>query len=127
MWKFLILAALMTSIFVFLYNRGYMVVKSLSAVTFIGSPKGTGAKFTSCSGYFKRIVRFQESGTLSYYLDAELSKGDILVELLDSGKHSIMKLNRENNHASITVESKKKYYLVVNYISATGRYSLIRQ
>jgi len=88
MWKFLILATLMTSIFVFLYNRGYMVVKSLSAVTFIGSPKGTGAKFTSCSGYIKRIVRFRESGTLSYYLDAELSKGDILVELLDSGKHS---------------------------------------
>ena len=51
MWKFLILAALMTGIFVFLYNRGYMVVKSLSAVTFIGSPKGIGENFTSCSGY----------------------------------------------------------------------------
>ena len=127
MWKLFILTVLMAGIFVFLYNRGYMVVKSLSAVTFIGSSKGTGANVTSCSGYIKRIVRFRESGTLSYYLDAELSKGDILVELLDSGKHSIMKLNRENNHASITVESKKKYYLVVNFKSATGCYSLIRQ
>ena len=127
MWKFLILAALMTSIFVFLYNRGYMVVKSLSAVTFIGSPKGTGANFTSCSGYIKRIVRFKESGTLYYYLDAELSKGDIFVEILDSKKQSIAKLTRENNHASISVESKKKYYLVVNFKSATGCYSLIRQ
>ena len=127
MWKSLILAALMTSIFVFLYNRGYMVVKSLSAVTFIGSPKGTGANFTSCSGYIKRIVRFKESGTLHYYLDAELSKGDIFVEILDSKKQSIAKLTRENNHASISVESKKKYYLVVNFKSATGCYSLIRQ
>lgn len=127
MWKFLILAVLMAGIFVFLYNRGYMVAKSLSAVTFIGSSKGAGANFTSCSGYIKRIIRFRESGTLYYYLDAELSKGDILVELLDSDKQSIMKLNRENNHASITVESKKKYYLVVNFKSATGRYSLIRQ
>lgn len=127
MWKFLIIAVLMAGIFIFLYDRGYMVVKSLSAVTFIGSSKGAGANFTSCSGYIKRIVRFRESGTLYYYLDAELSKGDILVELLDSGKHSIMKLNRENYHASITVESKKKYYLVVNFKSATGRYSLIRQ
>ena len=127
MWKFLIVAVLMAGIFIFLYNRGYMVVKSLSAVTFIGSSKGAGANFTSCSGYIKRIVRFRESGTLYYYLDAELSKGDILVELLDSGKHSIMKLNCENNHASITVESKKKYYLVVNFKSATGCYSLIRQ
>ena len=127
MWKFLTVAVLMAGIFIFLYNRGYMVVKSLSAVTFIGSSKGAGANFTSCSGYIKRIVRFRESGTLYYYLDAELSKGDILVELLDSGKHSIMKLNRENNHASITVASKKKYYLVVNFKSATGCYSLIRQ
>lgn len=127
MWKFLILAVLMAGIFVFLYNRGHMVVKSLSAVTFIGSPKGTGASFSSCSGYMKQIVRFRESGTRDYYLDAELSKGDILVELLDSDKQSIMKLNRENNQASITVECKKKYYLVVNFISATGCYSLIRQ
>ena len=127
MWKFLILAVLMAGIFVFLYNSGYMVVKSLSAVTFIGSPKGTGASFSSCNGYMKRIVRFRESGTRDYYLDAELSKGDIFVELLDSDKQSIMKLNRENNQASITVESKKKYYFVVNFKSATGRYSLIRQ
>ena len=93
MWKSLILAALMTSIFVFLYNRGYMVVKSLSAVTFIGSPKGTGANFTSCSGYIKRIVRFKESGPLHYYLDADLSKGNMFVEILDSKKQSIAKLN----------------------------------
>ena len=127
MWKFVILAGLMAGIFLILYNSGYMIVKSLSAVTFIGSPKGTGANFTSCSGYIKRIVRFKESGTLHYYLDAELSKGDIFVEILDSKKQSIAKLTRENNHASISVENRKKYYLVVNFISATGRYSLIRQ
>ena len=127
MWKFVILAGLMAGIFLILYNSGYMIVKSLSAVTFIGSPKGTGANFTSCSGYIKRIVRFKESGTLHYYLDADLSKGDIFVEILDSPKQSIAKLTRENNHASISVENRKKYYLVVNFISATGRYSLIRQ
>ena len=127
MWKFVILAGLMAGIFLILYNSGYMIVKSLSAVTFIGSPKGTGANFTSCSGYIKRIVRFKESGTLHYYLDADLSKGDIFVEILDSQKQSIAKLTRENNHALISVENRKKYYLVVNFISATGRYSLIRQ
>ena len=115
----------MAGIFLFLYNSGYMAVKLLSAVTFIGSSKGTGAKFTSCNGSIKRILRFKESGTFHYVLDAELSKGDMFVEILDSGKHSIMKLSRENNHASITVERKKKYFLVVNFKSATGRYSII--
>ena len=108
MWKFVILAGLMAGIFLILYNSGYMIVKSLSAVTFIGSPKGTGANFTSCSGYIKRIVRFKESGTLHYYLDADLSRGDIFVEILDSKKQSIAKLTRENNHASISVENRKK-------------------
>lgn len=125
MWKFVILVGLAAGIFLLLYSSGYMVVKSLSAVTFIGSSKGTGAQFTSCNGSIKRIVRFKESGTFQYYLDAELSKGDMFVEILDSSKQSIMKLTRENNHASISVEDKKKYYLVVNFLSATGRYSII--
>ena len=127
MWKFVLLAILLTSIFVFLYRRGYMVIKSYSAISFIGSSKGTGAAFTSCNGYLKRIIRFKEGGTYRYFLDAELSKGDMSVELLNAGKQSIMKLDRLNNHASITVERKKKYYLVVNFKAATGRYSLIRQ
>lgn len=28
-------------IFIFLYNQGYMVLKSMNAVTFVGSDKGT--------------------------------------------------------------------------------------
>lgn len=127
MWKFVLLAILLSSVFVFLYSRGYMVVKSYSALTFVGSSKGTGATFTSCNGYLKRIIRFKESGTYHFFLDAELSKGDMSVEFLDSGNQNIVKLDLLNNSASITVESKKKYYLVVNFKSATGRYSLIRQ
>ena len=127
MWKFVLLGILLTSIFVFLYNTGYMVINAKSAVSFVGSTKGTGATFTSCNGYLKRIIRFNEGGTYHFFLDAELSKGDMSVELLDSGKQNIMKLDRLKNSASITVESKKKYYLVVNFKTATGRYSLIRQ
>lgn len=127
MWKFVLLAILLTSTFVFLYSRGYMIVKSYSAISFIGSSKGTGATFTSCNGYLKRIIRFKEGGTYHFFLDAELSKGDMSVELLDFGKQNIMKLDRLKNSVSITVESKKKYYLVVNFKTATGRYSLIRQ
>ena len=127
MWKFVILAVLMAGLYFFLYNSGYMVMKSLRAVTFVGSPKGKGATFTSCTGSVSRIVRFKESGTLRYFLDAELSKGDISVEFLDADKRSIMKLNQENRHGTISVESKKKYYFIVKFQSASGRYSLVRE
>ena len=124
MWKFVLLAVFLTGLFVFLYNQGYMIVKSYSAVTFIGSARGTGARFTSCNGYLKRIIRFKEEGNRTFILDAELSKGDLSVELLDSAKQRIMKLDCVNNSASVTVERNKKYYLVVNFKSATGRYSI---
>lgn len=126
MWKFILLFIFLTGLFVFLYNQGFMIVKSYSAVTFIGSAKGTGARFTSCNGYLKRIIRFKEAGNQTFTLDTELSKGNIVVELLDSDKQTVMKLDCMNNCASVAVEKNKKYYLAINFISATGRYSIIR-
>lgn len=123
----IILTVILVGIFVFLYNQGYMVLKSTSAVAFIGSTRGNSARFTACSGYMKRIIRFKADGTYTFLLDAELSKGDMSVELLDSTKQQIMLLNCTNRSASITVEKKKKYYLVINFKSATGRYALIRE
>ena len=124
MWKFALFLLFLTGLFVFLYNQGYMIVKSYSAVTFIGSSRGTRARFTSCNGYLKRIIRFREEGNRTFILDAALSKGDLSIELLDSAKQRIMKLDCVNNSASVTVERNKKYYLVVNFKSATGRYSI---
>ena len=121
------LAVAMLGVFYFLYSQGYMISKSISAVTFIGSTKGTSARFSSCSGYIKRVIKFKEDSTYTFILDAELSKGDMSVDLLDSTKQKIMQLNYSNRSASITVERKKKYYLVINFKSATGRYALIRE
>lgn len=123
----IILTVAMLGVFVFLYNQGYMVSKSMSAVVFIGSAKGNSARFTSCNGYMKRVIKFKDDGTYTFVLDAELSKGDMSVELLDSTKQRIMQLNCSNQRDSITVEKKKKYYLVINFRSATGRYALIRE
>ena len=123
----IILAVVMLGLFMFLYNQGYMVFKSIRAVTFIGSMKGNSARFSSCSGYMKRVIKFKEDGTYTFILDAELSKGDMSVELIDSTKQKIMQLNCSNRRASITVEKKKKYYLVINFRAATGRYAIIRE
>lgn len=123
----IILTVAMLGVFVFLYNQGYMVSRSISAVVFIGSAKGNSARFTSCNGYMKRVIKFKDDGTYTFVLDAELSKGDMSVELLDSTKQRIMQLNCSNQRDSITVEKKKKYYLVINFRSATGRYALIRE
>lgn len=123
----IILAVVMLGVFIFLYRQGYMVSKSVSAVAFIGTTKGNSARFTSCSGYMKRIIKFKADGTYNFILDVELCKGDMSVELYDSTKQKIMQLNCSNRSASVTVEKKKKYYLVINFRSATGRYVLIQE
>ena len=127
MVKAAILIAALAAIFLFLYNQGYMVINSKSAASFIGNPKGTSARFTSCSGSIKRIIRFKADGRYAFRLDAELTKGDLSVELLDADKQPVMQLDRANTRASIAVEKKKKYYLVIKFKSATGRYSLLQE
>ncbi|MBE6951259.1 MAG: hypothetical protein E7451_07985 [Ruminococcaceae bacterium] len=127
MVKAVILLAALAAIFLFLYDRGYMVINAKSAASFIGSPKGTGASFTSCNGYTKRIVRFQADGTYTFILNADLSKGSISVELQNAEKQRVMLLNCTNTSASVTIEKKEKYYLITKFKSATGRYSLIRE
>lgn len=125
--SFLMLAGLFVILFVFLYNRGYMVFKSMSAVTFIGSARGNGAKFSSCDGYMKRVIRFREDGSYAFSLDAQLSKGDISVQLTDSSGETIMELDCTNPTASISARKKEKYCLTIHFRSATGRYALIRE
>lgn len=127
MVKAVLLILVLVGLFVFLYNQGYMVINSKSAVSFIGSTSGSGASFTSCNGYRKRIIRFPSDGTYTYIFDAQLSKGDMSVELLDSAHKKIMHLNCTNRSASVCVEKKKKYYMIINFKSATGRYTLIRE
>lgn len=123
----IILAVVMLGAFIFLYSQGYMVFKSISAVSFVGSAKGNSARFSSCSGHMKRVIKFKVDGACTFVLDTELSKGDLSVELLDSTEQKIMQLNCSNRSASVTVEKKKKYYLVINFKAATGRYALIRE
>ena len=127
MVKAAILLAALAALFLLLYDRGYMVINAKSAATFIGSPKGTGASFTSCNGCTKRIVRFRADGTYTFILNADLSKGSISVELQNASRQRVLLLDPTNNRATIPVEAKKKYFLITRFQSASGRYSLIRQ
>ena len=127
MIKAIILLAALTALFLILYERGLMAINSKSAVSFIGSPGGTGARFTSCSGSIKRIVRFKEDSTYNFLLDTDLTKGHVSIELLDDHKHPVMKLDPAHPRGTVTAEQGKKYYLITRFRSATGRYSLIRE
>ena len=127
MGKLILLFGVLTGVFFVLYQCGILVYQSKTAVSFVGSPKGNGATFRSCSGFLRRVVRFRADGTYTYVLNAQLSKGQMSVELLDSKKQSLMRLDPANPRAGVSVEKSKKYHLIFRFASATGSYTLIRE
>ena len=117
-----LLFAGIVSLVYFLYFNGFGEFGNKSALMYIGSV--SGARFTSCTGTIKRVLKFKESKVFTFILDLNLSKGKLVVELLDKDKCPVLTLSDSNPVGRIEVTAKQRYYLVFKYQSATGNYSL---
>lgn len=106
----------------FLYINGFGELNNKCALMYIGSV--SGARFASCTGTIKRVLKFKESRVFTFILDLDLSKGKLIVELLDKNKCPVLTLSDSNPVGRIEVIAKQRYYLVFKYQSATGDYSL---
>ena len=114
----------MAVLFYLLYQGGFLIVNAKSAVSFVGSARGKRATFTACNGHIRRIVRFRADQSCTFNLKTQLSKGEVSVELLESGKQIIMALDSRNPTAVVSVKKGQRYDLVVRFKSATGKYVL---
>ena len=78
-----------------LYCQGIAISKSIAAVLFVFRPGRNADKATldSCSGWVKHVGRFHESRTYEFVFDAQLSKGNAEVILLDREKRQLIRLN----------------------------------
>lgn len=57
-------------------------------------------------------------------LDAQLSKGDVELQLLDQEKQPLLKLNRQLMSQTIDLDGKSRYYLRWEFKEATGKCEL---
>ena len=110
--------------FYLLYSNGFLVMNSKRAVMYAGSKRGKAAKFSSCSGYTKRIIKVQETKQYRFSLDCNLTAGTILVEVLDASKKPILSLDETHRCAAVDMEKGKRYDLIVRFKSASGDYVL---
>ena len=124
MGKTILLLLFIGIVFYLLYINGFLTVRSKRAILYIGSLKGNSARFSSCTGYSKRVIRFKDSRTYCVFFDCELSKGDVSVEILNSAKQTVVCLNCNTPYGRIDAEKGKRYYLLIRFQSATGRYTL---
>lgn len=107
-----------------LYDNGYMVVKSKTALTFIGSGLGRqshfGFQFTGCTGFVSRVMRVKESGTYTVMLDASLSKGTVRFSLLDAAKVPLLVLTPEQDQGRVYLEHGRRYHIRMDFTHASG-------
>jgi uncharacterized protein YdaL len=108
--------------FYLLYSNGYLAMASKRAVMYVGSKRGKAAKFSSCSGYTKRIIKVQETKQYRFSLDCNLTAGTILVEVLDTSKKPILSLDETHRCAAVNLEKGKRYDLIVRFEAASGDY-----
>jgi len=121
----IIILASAAVLFYVLYRSGYFVTQTKSALMYIDSfRRGSAtASFTSCSGYVKRALPFCGSRTYCFTLCSDISKGDFHIEIQDKAKRSVLRLYG-NASGQVQVEKKDRYYLVVHFDHADGRYEL---
>ena len=114
----------MALLFYVLYINGYMVMQSKRALMYVGTDRGKKASFTSCSGYTKRVVKFEEDRIYHFDLKLELTKGDVTVEIQDSKKQCLLSLDQNKTEGSITAEKGKRFFWVVRFGAASGNYTV---
>ena len=124
MIKVIIVLFIIGIVFYLSYINGILAIQSKRAIVYIGSLKGNKAKFVSCTGYTKRIIRFEENKTYRIVLNTELSAGKLSITFLDSEKNNLFSLTRNAENGVIYAEKGKRYYLIVRFKSATGNYVL---
>ena len=108
--------------FYLLYSNGYLAMASKRAVMYVGSKRGKAAKFSSCSGYTKRIIKVQETKQYQFSFDCNLTAGTVLVEVLDASKKMILTLDETHRCADVDLEKGKRYDLIVRFEAASGDY-----
>ena len=109
-----------------LYRQGMAVSRSILAVLHIFRPGKDADRvmLDSCTGWDRHVGRFHESRTYEFVFDAQLSKGDVDVTLLDGEKQPLLKLNRQSPAGRVELDGKGRYYLCWNYRNATGKCQL---
>lgn len=121
-----VLTAVVVAFVYLLYCKGFGVLKSIAAILFVFRRGRNVHKATldSCTGWVRYVGRFRESRIYEFTFEAQLSKGNAEVILLDKKKRQLLKLNRQSPSGKLELDAKNKYYLRWDFKGATGKCEL---
>lgn len=126
-WLFWLLFAPIFGVAMYLlYQRGYVVSKSIVAIVFIFH-RGKDADMVtvdSCTGWVIHGGQFRESRIYEFTLDAQLTRGDVKVLLLNQKKMPLLRLNKWHPTAQVTLDGSGRYFLRWEFSHASGKCGL---
>lgn len=122
----LIIILVLGAVVYFLYSRGLAVTKSIAAILFVFRPgrDADRAKLDSCTGWVRHVGRFHRGEVYAFSFEAQLSKGEAEVSLLDRDKRPLLKLNRQSPSGTVKLEESGRYYLRWEFQNGTGQCEL---
>ena len=125
LFSFAILVVISAVIYI-LYCQGFAVLRRTAAIiiVFRHGKNADKATLDACTGWIKHVGRFHESKTYEFFLDAQLSKGNVEVILLDRKKQQLMKLNPQFPACKIELHARNRYYLRWEFKGVTGNCEL---
>ena len=109
-----------------LYCQGFAVLRRTTAImiVFRHGKNADKATLDSCTGWVKHAGKFRESKIYEFFLDAQLSKGDVEVILLDRKKQPLMNLTPQSPTYKVELDVRDRYYLRWEFKGATGKCEL---
>ena len=105
------------------YWGSIAITKCIRAILFVFLPGKNKDKLTlnTCTGWVKHMGRFYENRTYTFVLDAQLTKGDAEVRLLNKEKQPLLKLSKQVPSQTIDLDgAKSRYYLRWEFQNASG-------
>lgn len=115
---------ILSFILYFLYINGFCTV-SCGTFLFIMGSMGyfrdrCKIKFSHCSGYVKKVIKFKEDKIYKFTFDGEIKTGEVNVQILDRNKKIILELDKSNCIKEHKFFKKERYYLVFNFKKSDG-------
>ena len=111
-----------------LYINAFLVIRAMSALVFLSTTRWwstrPSAKVRSCTGYARKVLKFKESRTYQFSFTSKLSKGSVTAEIQGRNQETLLLLDSEHANGALDVKAGERYYLVVRFKGATGRFEL---
>lgn len=119
----MIILLLLLALFV-LYQCGLITFDIKRSTVYIATQLCSRARYRSCTGTVRRILRFREAKDVSFSLNASLEKGTVTVEISGGAQHLL--LDAENSSGTLSVRPGVKYTQVIRFSDATGEHTITR-